>query len=312
MKLIEYNQHGNAIPPIALKPDEDVNATDHEKTSFEWKDSAGNRVKKDVVVFGKGSVELLIKWREAMEQLLNDQKVVDLQDRINAFNRVLKNPAKNIYNNGIHQHRMLADAKVAEARRADPTVAADYTESHVMGMNALGQVTFPSEAYTIQRNWLQLHVRKPLEVTVRNFQFRIEEINTMLIQFPGDRGQRAVSLNEIELKELFWRAIPRKWQVRLTDKSVKRHLISKSEFIDELDTIQLVELQQNALERKGPKAATQSSNGYKGSQSNAGGKRKSDKNNDNNNNKKFKKLHGTAPDGEQKNSAYAMDGTTPM
>ena len=121
----------------------------------------------------------------------------------------------------------------------------------------------------------------------------------MLLQLPGNRGQKALNLNEIELKELFWRAIPRKWQVRLTGKLVKRNLISKSDFIDELDTIQLVELQQNAFERKGPKASTQSSNGSKGSQSNAGGKRKSE-NHNNKNNKKFKKLHGTAPDGERR------------
>ena len=67
-----------------------------------------------------------------------------------------------------------------------------------MGMNALGQITFPSEAYTIQRNWLQLHVCKPLKMTVRNFQFRIKEINSMLVQLPKDMGQTAVCLNEIE------------------------------------------------------------------------------------------------------------------
>ena len=154
MKIIKYDHNGNAIPPIALKPDDDVNNTTHKKTLFEWKDSAGNCVKKYVIVFGKGSVELLIKWREAMEQLLKDQKVSSMQDWIGAFNRVLKTPAKNIYNNGINQHRLMQDAKVAEARRADPSVAPDYTQSHNMGMNALSQVTFPSEAYTIQRNWL--------------------------------------------------------------------------------------------------------------------------------------------------------------
>ena len=87
-----------------------------------------------------------------------------------------------------------------EKQHADITATADLSQSHNMGINALGQITFPAEAYTMQRNWLQLHVRKPLEMTVRSFQFRIEEINTMLLQFPGDRGQKAVSLNEIELK----------------------------------------------------------------------------------------------------------------
>ena len=67
MKNIKYEQHRNAIPPIALKSEDDVNTTEHETTLFEWKDAADNRVKKALVVFGKGSVELLIKWRKAIE-----------------------------------------------------------------------------------------------------------------------------------------------------------------------------------------------------------------------------------------------------
>ena len=62
------------------------------------------------MAFDKGSVELLIKWRKAMEQLLAEQKVVVIADKINAFNRVLSNPAKNIYNNGIKQFQLLEDA----------------------------------------------------------------------------------------------------------------------------------------------------------------------------------------------------------
>ena len=81
--------------------DDDVDTTNSNSTSFLWKDSAGNQIKKTVAVFCKGLVELLIKWRETIEQLLTDQKVTDVGDKINAFNRVLANPAKNIYNNGV-------------------------------------------------------------------------------------------------------------------------------------------------------------------------------------------------------------------
>ena len=157
---------------------------------------AGNQVKKTVVVFQKGSVKLLIKWQETIEQLLADQKMTNLGDKINAFNRFLANLAKNIYNNGVQQHLLFEESRVAEKRRTETTATADLSQSHNMGMNALGQITFPAEAYTIQQNWLQLHVRKPLEMTVRSFQFCIEEINTMLLQFPGDRGQKAVSLTK--------------------------------------------------------------------------------------------------------------------
>ena len=145
-----------------------------------------------------------------MKQLLTDQKVTNVGDKINAFNRILANSAKNIYNNGVQQFFLLKELRAAEKRHTDTTATADLNQSHNMGMNTLGQITFPAEAYTIQRNWLQLHVRKPLEMTVRSFQFCIEKINTMLLQFLGNRSQKAVSLNKIELKELFWDSIPRK------------------------------------------------------------------------------------------------------
>ena len=99
-------------------------------------------------------------------------------------------PSKNVYNNGIQQFRLVQDARAVEACRINPITAPNYKESHNMGMNALGQITFPSKAYTIQRNWLQLHVCKPLKMTVRNFQFRIKEINSMLVQFPATWARR--------------------------------------------------------------------------------------------------------------------------
>ena len=74
----------------------------------------------------------------------------------------------------------------------------------------LGQIVFLQEAYTVQKTCLQLHVRKPLEMLVRNFQFRIKEINLFLEQFPAAQGQLAVKLNNLKLIKLFWRAIPRK------------------------------------------------------------------------------------------------------
>ena len=98
-----------------------MNFNNHDKTTFEYKDAAGNRVKKNINVFKKGSVKLLIKWSKAMEQLLAKQKVTEIADRISAFNQVLSNPAKNLYNNVIQQFRLLQDARAVEARRTNPT-----------------------------------------------------------------------------------------------------------------------------------------------------------------------------------------------
>ena len=61
----------------------------------------------------------------------------------------------------------------------------------------------------------------------------------------------------------------------------------------------LLSFSKNSLKQKGQKAATQSTHGYKGSQSNAGENRKMENFKINNNNK-FNKTHGNAPNGECK------------
>ena len=76
----------------------------------------------------------------------------------------------------------------------------------------------------------------------------------------------------------------------------------------------LLSFSKNSLKQKGQKAATQSTHGYKGSQSNAGENRKMENFKINNNNK-FNKAHGNAPNGECKkfclrhewNHTYASD-----
>ena len=115
----------------------------------------------------------------------------------------------------------------------------------------MGKIVFPDEAYAAQRTWLQLTVRKPLDMTVRSFVARMETINGYLPAFPTSTGQPAAMLSEMELKELLWRAIPRKWQIRLQDKRVKRHAITRDKFIAKIKTIQAVKMQQRILDKRG-------------------------------------------------------------
>ena len=53
MKTIKYGNNGNAVPPIRLKPADNVDNKDAKVTTFEWTDLADNRVKKNIVVFAK-------------------------------------------------------------------------------------------------------------------------------------------------------------------------------------------------------------------------------------------------------------------
>ena len=69
-----------------------------------------------------------------MEQLLADQKVTNVGNKINDFNRVLTNPKKNIYNNGVKQHCLIKELQAAEKQRTDNTAMENLSQSHNMGM----------------------------------------------------------------------------------------------------------------------------------------------------------------------------------
>ncbi len=279
MPTLEYDETGQLKPPIGLQSPNEP-ADNREKTRFEWNDAVGNKVKKDIIVFKHGTVEELLLWKNSIENVLNEQGVTGTTNIISTFNRVLGNPAKNHYNNGVQQARHAEDRRVATEAAAGRAAVTNYTNTHAAGLQAIGQMIFPDEAYTAQRTWLQLTVRKPIDMTIRAFVFRIETINDYLPAFPTTSGQVAVALNEMELTELIWRAIPRKWQVRLHDKRIKRHNMTRSQFIAEIETIQAVEMQTKALEKrnKGPRAAPESSHRDKDPQAGASvNKRKTNK-----------------------------------
>ena len=254
MPQLAYDDNGCLLPPIGLQTDNDDDKKDKvETTRFEWSDLVGNKIKKDVPVFRKGTVEQLLKWREAVENILTEQAVSGVNATISTYNRVLANPAKNHYNNGIQQACNKEDRCVQKAMATGQAANINYSGTHLAGLQAIAQIIFPDDAYIAQRTWLQLTVQKPFDMTIRAFVFRIEEINGHLPAFPTSDGQVAQALTEMELTELLWRSIPRKWQIELQRNKVKRHAITRTQFIAEIETIQAVELQKRALEHKGKK-----------------------------------------------------------
>ena len=182
---------------------------------------------------------------------MEEQKVKNPVDIIAAFNRVLGNPAKNHYNLGVTKGKRNKDKKVAAAVAQGGTATPNYNNAHIKGLNALGKFVFPDEAYAAQRTWLQLTVCKLLDMTLCAFVARMETINGYLTAFPTLPGQPAAMLLEMELKELLWRAIPCKWQIRLQDKRIKQHAITCNKFIAKIETIQAVKMQQRILDKRG-------------------------------------------------------------
>ena len=222
MPILEYDANGYVVPPIGLDLlEQSPNDKANEAVRFEWSDAVGNKVKKDVVVFKHGKVEEFLCWKASVKDVLTKQKVVSPTDVIAAYHRVLGNPAQNNYNNAVTTAKRAEDARIKTINDNGGTKSSNYAKAHLAGLKAIEAQIFPDKAYAAQRTWLQLTLRKPLEMTIRSFVVRVETINNYLPSFPTVSGQMAQMLSDMELKELIWRAIPRKWQVRLQDKRVR-------------------------------------------------------------------------------------------
>ena len=157
MLHLEYSNNGHLIPPVGLTMIK-LDPNKNKSTRFKWSNAIGNKRKKDVVVFKHSKVEELLRWKEAIDNVMEEQKVKSPVNIIAAFNRVLGNSAKNHYNLGVTKGKRNKDEKVAAAVAQGDTATPNYNNTHIKGPNLLGKIIFPDEAYAAQRMWLQLTV----------------------------------------------------------------------------------------------------------------------------------------------------------
>ena len=85
MPHLEYDDNGHLIPPVGLAMVE-LDPYKNESTRFEWSDAIGNKIKKDVMVFKHGKVKELLRWKEAINNVMEEQKVKNPIDITAAFN----------------------------------------------------------------------------------------------------------------------------------------------------------------------------------------------------------------------------------
>ena len=142
MPHLKYNNNGHLIPPVGLAMVE-LNPDKNKSTRFEWSNAIGNKIKKDVVVFKHGKVKELLHWKEAINNIMEEQKVKNPVDIIAAFNQVLGNPAKNHYNLGVTKSKRNKDKKVAAAVAQGGTATPKYNNAHIKELNLLEKIVFP-------------------------------------------------------------------------------------------------------------------------------------------------------------------------
>lgn len=113
-------------------------------------------------------------------------------------------------------------------------------------MEDLTTHVFPNRALAIQRRYMRRYMRKPREMTIREYLARVNEINSYLPMFPG--GNEGSKLPDDELCDILEFGIPSTWQKQMTLQAfdpLEHSPLETVEFCERLETTEEIEKSTN-------------------------------------------------------------------
>jgi len=185
----------------------DVDAT--ELVQFTLKVRAGSAVnapiyKRKVARFNSGTPAEWIAVLEALEEIFAQNSVVTAQDRENVIRTILRGDSWTAFESSI------VESRVNPEDLANP-VALDI-EMISTALKAVSHEVFPHRALVNQLNWMKRRMRKPFNMSIRQFVASVTQMNGKLIHFPGATSQDLFDpKNLLELLEF---SLPDTWRAK--------------------------------------------------------------------------------------------------
>ena len=97
--------------------------------------------------------------------------------------------------------------------------------------------------------------RKPRKLTVRTFRYRLTELNSLVAWFPGT----LTILNEEELSQTFYNAMPVSWKDKFVSAGKTRHTMTMPQLVDYFGSLEVLaekrQAEQNQRQKKSSAAA---------------------------------------------------------
>ena len=150
--------------------------------------------------------------------------------------------------------RLLQGDALAAFNRAATQQGTETNEHFEETLRGLKLHVFPRKALTNQKRYMRRFLRKPRDLSVREFTTRLVEINEMLDQFPPGEGPQ--KLPNDELMDIAEYAVPATWQRAMLMHNFDPTIHTPQDFIEFCERIEFAE----GTENKEAKPQTDSKN----------------------------------------------------
>ena len=125
-------------------------------------------------------------------------------------------------------------------------------------LNAVTQHVFPQKALQYQRRYMRRNMRKPRDLSTREFHSRVQELNSYLSQFPPfNAGQLLDDDNIMEILEF---GIPATWQKHMIYQGFNASEHTATEFVEFCERLEFTEQMTDTVSGKSSQADPKGSN----------------------------------------------------
>jgi hypothetical protein len=233
-------------PPIPLlRPADSVkNAEETLKFKFLSIPSKKNSPTYEMVVnlFRAGTPDEYIKVVIAIDTVCKGQGIEDAREKYVMARRIFMGEALTAFNNAAASVFSLED-------ESDKGV--ESLDHFKLVLNKVASAVFPLKAYAIQKQSMRRYMRKPRDMTIRDYVDRLLEINGYLKYFPTKPGEpAAMVLPEDEIMDILTYGIPNSWYKRIIELNFDTNASTPNEFIELCERISYGESNNEGLMTK--------------------------------------------------------------
>ena len=220
---------GRINPPIPLERAEARPLLKGEYLAYKLRndpaDDSSPTYELSVPYFNTGTCEEWLKFRANVGKVLLGQHVTTGPAKFMVARRLLAGDALSVFN-------------AALAALGSNETNAAYESC----MDALARHVFPKRALQLQKRYMRRFVRKPANMSTRQFAARLQELNAYLSKFPtAAPGQPApAKLDADEIVDIMEFGVPRSWQRKMVEHDFDAMTSSVSSFIDFCDRMETI------------------------------------------------------------------------
>ena len=154
--------------------------------------------------FEEGTPSAFIALKKGLSEIWTQNSVTVASDRIATIKTVIRGESLSAFESGLEEARIsTGDDGVV--------TATDSSNEHIeVGLAEIAKVVFPCRALETQSAWSHGSIKKPHNVSIRQFVTAIVRINDSSPLFP--QGSESGKISDDELLEIFEHSIPDDWK----------------------------------------------------------------------------------------------------